>query len=95
MSLVDLSLLSGLEPDTKDLEQVRNTLVCAIYYSLFYRKFVFQNLSKVHRIKKAKQSLDRYIFIILVLIKYLLNIYKKLKACGEQSSAFLVLCNRN
>lgn len=77
MSLVDLSLLSGLEPDTKDLEQVRNTFFCAIFYNLFYRKFVFENLSKVHRIKKGKQILDRYIFIGFALTKYLLNICKK------------------
>jgi len=77
MSLVDLSLLSGLEPDTKDLDQVRNTLFYAIFYNLFYRKLVFQNLSKVHRIKKRKQILDRYILIILVLIKYSLNTYTR------------------
>lgn len=73
MSLVDLSLLSGLEPDTNDLDQVRNTLFCTIFYRLFHRKYVFLNLSKVHRIKKEKQILDRYISTILVLK----NKYKK------------------
>lgn len=56
MSLVDLTLLSGLEPDTKELEQVRKTLFYVTFYKAF-RIFFFKNLSKNRR-DMGKQILD-------------------------------------